>query len=172
LIDLAGFECEQYDRDLIAQESLKRARVAGKTVFLVHLDGDELLNSKDQSSLSELLKNVPDWAETIWMQNFEAKFHENESCFEAKTYLDCKKDACLSYANGKSIAVIRDTTQPDFNGPHMFTGRQYNIAPELLHVRHYDSCTPHTLESTPLNSQALSRHGRPSLPDRSDPTWT
>ncbi len=109
--------------------------------FLFHIDADELISVNPQN-LRHILNSCGNDVACIHMQNFEAVYDPSETnnCFHAVKYLDCRQDACTSYANGKSIAVIKNN--PTFHGPHYFSGGgTYEMPPDLIKILHHDSCT-------------------------------
>ena len=106
--------------------------------FLFHIDADELIRTS--RSLSDVLREVPGHYACIHMKNFEAQYNgDTQSCFKSAGFLDCTKDACTSYANGKSGAVLKNN--PRYHGPHYFHGALYDIPANELCILHYDSCT-------------------------------
>jgi hypothetical protein len=109
--------------------------------WVFHIDADELLHG-DLSFLDELDTNY----KCLAIQNAEAVFEEGQdSCFAAKKFLKCSEGAaCKSYVNGK--AAGRAEQGVSSHGPHAFKydgaeGSTYNVAFDVLHVLHYDSCS-------------------------------
>lgn len=110
--------------------------------WVIHIDSDEILEG-DLDQVRSLPPNV----RTFWIQNHEAKYADipkkEDNCFTAAKYLDCSKEACVSYANGKSGG--RCAPDVAANGPHRFKSNlSDNPDPDLklegIRVNHYESC--------------------------------
>lgn len=104
--------------------------------YLFHIDADELIDSN--GGLLDNLRLAPLGTVCIHLKNYEAVFNNNQSCFDAAKFLDCEKETCKSYANGKSVAVI--SQNPKFNGPHYFHGKLFDMPPDKIRILHFDSC--------------------------------
>jgi len=116
---------------------LERAKQEGID-YLFHIDADELISSKN-GDLRTHLESAPPGTACIHFKNFEAVFKNNKHCFDAAKFMDCQKEACTSYANGKSAAVLRNG--PSYNGPHYFHGKLYDMPDDKVTILHFDSCT-------------------------------
>jgi hypothetical protein len=114
--------------------------------ILFHVDADEFIKVR-HGKLKDVLGNVPDDIGCIHFKNFEALYKDdpNKKCFEAKGFIDCTKQPCTSYANGKSAGVLKNN--PKFHGPHFFTGKVYNMPDTEVVILHFDSCTFDTWKS-------------------------
>jgi len=107
---------------------------------LFHIDADELIAVQaPHSSLGAELLRVPRGTACVHLHNHEAYFHDNQRCFSAAGFLDCQREACTSYGNGKSAAVLRHG--PRYHGPHHFLGRAWQMPADRVVVLHFDSCT-------------------------------
>jgi hypothetical protein len=115
---------------------IKKAKSEGID-YMFHIDADELISSS--SDLRSHLTSVPQDTACIHFKNFEAVFKNNTHCFQAVKFMDCQREACTSYANGKSCAVIKN--DPTFNGPHYFSGKVYEMDDNKIKILHFDSCT-------------------------------
>jgi hypothetical protein len=106
--------------------------------YLFHIDADELISSQN-GDLRSHLDAAPAGTACIHFKNFEAVFNNNKHCFDAAKFMDCQSEACTSYANGKSAAVIKNG--PTYNGPHYFHGKLYDMPDDKIRILHFDSCT-------------------------------
>jgi len=108
--------------------------------MLFHIDSDEFIKIENDD-LKDAFKNIPNNIGCIHFKNYEAIYNDNpnKKCFEAKGFIDCTKQQCTSYANGKSAAVLKNN--PKFHGPHFFTGKVYNMPESKAVILHFDSCT-------------------------------
>jgi hypothetical protein len=112
--------------------------------YLFHIDSDELISLSDPLNLRKYLQTAPGDAACIHFKNYEAVYQpasDLRGCFDAAHFLDCSRDSCTSYANGKSAAVIANCAEDAYHGPHYFQGKVYEMPDELIHIRHFDSCT-------------------------------
>jgi Glycosyl transferase family 2 len=127
----------QVRQTYMVDECLKIAKNDGID-WLIHIDSDELL----EGDISEI-QNLPSNVHTIVLDNVEAKFESipssQDNCFDAKKFLDCKNEACVSYVNGKGGG--RTYQNVSSFGPHRFR----SVAPDSeknvkMYVKHYESC--------------------------------
>ena len=108
-----------------------------KQTFLIHTDCDEILSGNIQE-----ITNLPDSIGTFWMQNYEAKYanvpSESDTCFQAKHLIDCSKETCSSYINGKGGCRV---SAPGVHlvGPHRFKSNLRDTKINVI-VEHYESC--------------------------------
>jgi len=109
-----------------------------KQTFLIHIDCDEVLSGNIQTILS-----LPESIGTFWMQNHEAMYDhvptETDTCFQAKKFIDCSKERCSSYINGKSGCRV-SAPGVTMAGPHRFKSNLKDEYMEDVIVQHYESC--------------------------------
>lgn len=111
--------------------------------FLLHIDDDELLHVKP--SLQEVIRsmNYDNDYDYLHIDNVEAVYpvvrDNTTSCFQiTNRFRDCTRSDCRSYGNGKSMARITRTTEPD--GVHYFKGRKRHIPSDMARILHFESC--------------------------------
>ena len=109
-----------------------------KETFLIHIDCDEVLSGNIQS-----IRSLPESIGTFWMQNYEAMYEhvptETDTCFQAKKFIDCSKERCASYINGKSGCRI-SAPGVTMAGPHRFKSNLKDEFMKEIIVEHYESC--------------------------------
>jgi len=112
--------------------------------FLLHIDDDELLyvSEKYNHNILNLIKdkNFMNTQYTDFhFKNFEAIYDNTHTkCFETIQFIDCYKNKCRSYANGKSMGKIH--THLSSRGPHFFSGPTLKIDENDACILHFDSC--------------------------------
>ena len=117
-----------------------------KIQFLLHIDDDELLyvskendnNIKNLIIKKKLITSLLNYTD-FHFKNIEAVYPDDISnCFQTQYFIDCYKDQCRSYANGKSMGRISSKLRP--NGPHHFNGHTLKISDNDACILHFDSC--------------------------------
>ena len=105
--------------------------------WLAHIDSDELLWTS--KPIKDLLSNINNKFSFITLKNYEAVYPNdslNNPFLETNNFLYKSQ---LAYANGKSIGRVNENLK--WNGPHIFNGTQFEIAPSLAVILHYESPT-------------------------------
>lgn len=139
-----------------------------KINFLLHIDDDELLyvsTEYDHDLKNLILKKK--WMSSNYtdfhFKNIEAVYPNNiNTCFETKYFIDCYKDQCRSYANGKSMGRICSKLRP--NGPHHFSGPTLKISDNEGCILHFDSCNFKKWKQKFTNLANLSKKELKSIP--------
>ena len=118
----------------LVNDSLKKCK-KDDIDWLILIDGDEILDG-DLDEIRKLPRDVG----TFWMQNYEAVYDKipqnSDSCFAASKFVDCSKEICASYANGKGGGRVGASKS---NGPHRFTSTLKEVQLKMI-VKHYESC--------------------------------
>lgn len=113
--------------------------------FLLHIDDDELF------WLNPEMKSVHDFVQ-LWnkkdldylrFQNFEAVLNRtsvsNTNIFQTTNlFIDCSKEKCRSYSNGKSMVILKDIYQYS-TGCHTFSGKSTLVPIDDAKILHFDS---------------------------------
>jgi hypothetical protein len=112
--------------------------------YLLHIDDDELLyvSEKYNHDILNLIKKK-DLMNTnhfdFHFKNYEAIYDNNhQKCFDTINFIDCHKNKCRSYANGKSMGKIHKHLYS--RGPHYFSGPTLKIDENDACILHFDSC--------------------------------
>jgi hypothetical protein len=127
-------------QDILINDSIQDCKKRN-IKYLLHIDDDELffINKKYKRS-SDFFESLDNSYDQVHFTNFEAVFpNEKITCFSTNKFKNCKKDRCLSYANGKSAGKVSDNLKA--KGPHYFHGSVKNISINEAIVLHFDSCT-------------------------------
>lgn len=130
----------------LVETAIEKAREESMD-FLLHIDDDELLYIHPDLHLQELLLRIdledPQY-DYLHIENVEAvyphtKIEADRSCYQKTTlFRECKRVACRSYGNGKSMARLSRTTRPD--GVHYFKGVRRDIPSSMALILHFESC--------------------------------
>lgn len=128
-LDLMGRQSRMVDMSL---ELCKKDGID----WLIHIDCDEVL----EGDLNEI-RNLPKGVGTFWMQNYEVMYDKiptnSDNCFIGSKFVDCSKDVCASYANGKGGGRVAVSQA---NGPHRFRSPLKEVKLGSVIVKHFESC--------------------------------
>jgi len=105
--------------------------------WLLHIDSDELIWCS--KPIREIVSSVNKDVDNISIKNYEAVYPSDSLSnpfLETNTFI---QKGLLAYANGKSIGRISNKLYS--NGPHLFTGKNFNIGQNLLAILHFESPT-------------------------------
>ncbi len=137
LVDKSDNYWTQMDRQKEFVNNVIKDCLSKSIEWLAHIDSDELLWFS--KPIKDILSNIDKKFSFITLKNYEAVYPNdslNNPFLETNNF---RYKGHLAYGNGKSIGRVSENLK--YNGPHLFSGSQYEISPILSIVLHFESPT-------------------------------